>query len=170
MNDLINNIFEKLPPLRKNLKKEFDRLFGPQIAHTYFGKNPRTPYVFHHDSDSYDLVNAAWLADAALLVYVPNPLDDENNFALDSLRNAGWTKNFVKDVLRRAGFPNVEFFNHKGTQLFVAHNHKAVVVSFRGTEVKELRDLLYDAKFTTADEVAGKVHGGFQAGLDALES
>jgi hypothetical protein len=168
MNHLIDSLFEKLPPLRKNLMKEFDRLFGPQINHPYFCKRPGVPYDFQYDADSYGIVNAAWMADAALLAYVPNRLDNLKNFNLDSLDRAGWNRNYVKEELAQAGFPGVKFFNRKGTQLFVAHNSKAVVVSFRGTEVKELRDLLYDGKFTTSNEGTGKIHGGFQAGVDAV--
>ena len=168
MNQLIDTFFEKLPPLRKNLFKEFDRLFGPQINHPYFCKRSGAPNRLQYDSDSYEKSNAAWMADAALLVYVPNPLDNLKNFDLDSLNKVGWNNNFVKEKLKKANFPGVKFFNRKGTQLFVAHNSKTVVVSFRGTEVKELRDLLYDGKFTTSDEGAGKVHGGFQAGVEAV--
>ena len=87
------------------------------------------------------------MADAALLAYVPNHLDNLKKFDLPSLRKAKWTSRFVKEQLAQAGFPGVKFFNRKGTQLFVAHNAKTVVVSFRGTEVKDFRDLLYDGKF-----------------------
>ena len=169
MNNLVDTIFEKLPPLRsKNLLKEFDQLFGPQINHSYFFQQPGVPYNFQYDANSYDISNAAWMADAALLAYVPNPLDNLKNFDLDSLRAAGWNKNYVKAQLANAGFPGVKLFNRNGTQLFVAHNSKAVVVSFRGTEVKELRDLLYDGNFTISGEGNGEVHRGFQAGVDAV--
>ena len=168
MNQLIDTFLEKLPPLRNNLLKEFDRLFGPQITHPYCCKRPGVPYIFQYDADSYEIENAAWMADAALLAYVPNPLDNLKNFDPKSLRKGGWTKCFVKETLAQAGFPGVKFFNRKGTQAFVAHSPKAVVVSFRGTEVKELRDLLYDGKFTTSKEGTGKIHGGFKDGLDAV--
>ena len=168
MNKLIDTFLEKLPPLRNNLIQEFERLFGPQIKHPYFFHRPGVPFNFQHDADIYSIGNAAWMADAALLAYVPNPLDNLRNFDTDSLQTAGWTKPFVKETLARAGFSKVKFFNRKGTQVFVAHNSKATVVSFRGTEVKELRDLLYDGKFTTSKEGSGKVHGGFQDGLDAV--
>jgi len=81
MNDLFQTIFEKLPPLRKNQNTEFDQLFGPQIKHPYFCKRAGVPYDFQNDADSYALVNAAWMADAALLAYVPNPLDDKKTLA-----------------------------------------------------------------------------------------
>ena len=168
MNQLLEAFLEKLPPLRNNLTKKFDRLFGPQIIHPYFFKRRGVPYHFQHDADSYTIENAAWMADAALLAYVPTPLDDLKKFYLPSLRKAQWTSRFVTEQLTQAGFPEVKFFNRKGTQLFVAHNAKAVVVSFRGTEVKDFRDLLYDGNFTTSKEGAGKVHGGFQDGLDAV--
>ena len=168
MNDLFQTIFEKLPPLRNNLLTEFDQLFGPQIKHPYFCKRAGVPYDFQYDADAYELVNAAWMADAALLVYVPNPLDNTKNFDFDFLSDQGWNKNFVKKTLASAGFPTVKFFNRQGTQLFVAHNSKAVVVSFRGTEVKQLRDLLYDATFVDSKEGAGTVHGGFQKGVDVV--
>ncbi len=169
MNNIIDTIFEKLPPLRnKNILKEFDELFGPRIKHPYFSKEPGTSYDFQYDADSYEIVNAAWMADAALLAYVPNRFDNPKNFNLDSLGKAGWSNAFVKEQLRHAGFNSVKFFNTEGTQIFVAHNSKAVVVSFRGTEVKELRDLLYDGKFTTSDEGIGKVHRGFQDGVEAV--
>ena len=168
MNQLIDTIFEKLPPLRKNLQGEFFRLFGPQITHPYFCKRPGLPYNFQSDAGSFEMVNAAWMADAALLVYVPNPEDNEKYFDMKSLRKMGWSESFVEEKIKNAGFNSVKFFNRQGTQLFVAHNSKAVVVSFRGTQVQELRDLLYDGKFVASNEGNGKIHGGFRDGLNAV--
>ena len=165
---VFNSMFGKLPTLRENPQKEFDRLFGPQIDHPYFCKRRGMPYVFKHESDVFEMVNAAWLADAALLAYVPNHLDNRRNFDIANLTRAGWKVNFVSQTLKSAGFHKVKFFNRKGTQCFVAHNKKAVIVSFRGTEVKEFADLIHDGMFLPSLERGGKVHLGFQAALNAV--
>ena len=171
MNELfnvLNPILKRLPTLRENPQKEFDRLFGPQISHPYFCKRVGTPYVFQHESDSFEMVNAAWLSDAALLAYVPNRLDNRKNFNIPNLKRAGWTVNFVNQTLQSAGFHKVKFFNRNGTQCFVAHNKKSVIVSFRGTEVKDFADLIYDGLFFPSVERGGKVHFGFQVALNAV--
>jgi len=168
MGTKVKNLFEKFLPPWKNMAQEFERLFGPQIKHPYFQKRLGIPLDFQYDATSFEMGNAAWLADAALLAYVPSSLDDLSHFNIKGLKKNGWSKTFVGNVLKQSGFPHVKNFNSQGTQLFVAHNSQCIVVAFRGTEVQEILDLLYDAKFIPSKEGNGRVHGGFQAGLDAV--
>jgi len=168
MNQVIDTILSTLPPLRKNLRGEFKRLFGPQINYPYFCKRAGLPYNFQCDADSFEMVNAAWMADAALLAYVPNPADKKGKFDFESLGKVGWTLRFVKEKPEVAKFKKVQFFNRNGKQLFVTHNPQAVVVSFRGTEIQEPADLLYDGNFIPSKEGNGKIHRGFQNGIEAV--
>ena len=55
----------------------------PNLDHEYFKDGARHP--FRHDAGGFELVNAWWLAEAALLTYAPV------EFASQQFRNAGWT-------------------------------------------------------------------------------
>lgn len=110
---------------------------------------------FRHDAKSFELVNAWWLADAALLAYGDGVLVFEQ-FATSGLLEAGFT---------------VESFSEKNVQCFVAHNDNFIFAAFRGTEIDNfwgsVKDIATDSKFVTVpDGAGGLVHHGFN---DALE-
>jgi triacylglycerol lipase len=116
-------------------------------------------YGFQIDATSFSLVNAWWLAEISTLVYA----DEE----------------FVKSRFKRAGLPEVRFFEGQSTQCYVANNDKFAIVAFRGSEIWKKRDEL-DIGEIVADLKAdvdirlvdwpqgGKVHRGFKEALDEV--
>ena len=106
---------------------------------------------FRPNKTSFDLVNAVATARASELAYKPKA---------DVLRALeGW------------GFPNAKFFSRKGTQGFVAGNDELILVAFRGTEPKKLKDWMTDAKIKRVPgKGGGHVHRGFKAALEAVST
>ena len=139
-------------PQPKNLPSDlsFEGLFAPNKTYEYF-KNA-TEHPFRPASNKFQLVNAWWLAEASMLVYV---LEHD----------------FVRTSLEQAGFTRTEFFENDCTQSFVASNDEFAIVCFRGTEVKEKEDLITDLKFwQTRAAGDGFVHAGFEEALDKVWS
>ena len=108
---------------------------------------PKLP--FNPKKTTYDPVNALALAQASQLAYSSE-----------------------EDILKRLkswGFPNAKFFSRRGTQGYVAGNDEMVLVAFRGTEPKEMEDLMADAKLKKVPgKGGGHVHRGFKAALEAV--
>jgi hypothetical protein len=100
--------------LKRLPEPDLKTLFPPNLDYNYFEDCQRHP--FRYDSQQFELVNAWWLADAALLAYAE----------LD----------FVRERFMKAGLPKVELFEGAGTQCYVAHNDSFAIVSFRGTQVR----------------------------------
>ena len=138
-------------------KITFKNLSPPYKDYEYFKGSER--YTFQFNANSFNLINAWWLAEASTLVYA-----DED---------------FVRSHFSEADLMEVRFFGEKSTQCYVAHNDKFAIVAFRGSEIwkkKEAFDLsavLADLK-TNIDirltdwEQGGKVHRGFKEGLDEV--
>jgi triacylglycerol lipase len=104
---------------------------------------------FHPKKTTFDLVNASALAQASALAYKSDAQ------VIKTLK--GW------------GFPEARFFSAQGTQGYVAGNDEVILVAFRGTEPKELEDLLADAKMKRVPaKGGGHVHRGFKAALEAV--
>ncbi|MFN0109707.1 MAG: lipase family protein [Blastocatellia bacterium] len=112
---------------------------------------------FNTTATSYDPTNALALGNVAKLAYEP-----------DSAK--------VKQTTGNWGFPQLRQFQSSKQQFpavdtegFVIANTQDVIVAFRGTEVKVIRDWLTDLRFkpTAWAGNAGKIHSGFN---DALES
>jgi hypothetical protein len=125
----------------------FEDIFRPKKNYPYFAK--AREYPFRHSATRFEMVNAAWLADASLLAYV---------------READWVIRCLKEKA------NLEAqcigFEEKGTQYFIAHNNDFVLVSFRGTEVMEFEDMLTDAKWHMEPwGYGGQVHAGFKEAI-----
>src|SRR5688572_7384717 len=100
--------------------KTLSNLIPPNRDYGYFAGagfdgNERLP--FRHSSTQFELANATWLADAALLVYA-----DET---------------FVREQFARAGITTVRAFPGKGTQCYVASTDDFAIVAFRGTQVRK---------------------------------
>ncbi|GJL52370.1 MAG: hypothetical protein NPIRA01_35970 [Nitrospirales bacterium] len=76
MNALIKKVYSYFPKFQGGLQEQFEDLFDPQLKHRYFLNNEKQVYRFNIKAQGFDPINAAWMADAALLVYVPNPLDN----------------------------------------------------------------------------------------------
>ncbi len=100
------------------------------------------------------MVNAWWLAEAALLAYAD--------------------KVFISETFKAAGLTNAGFivrtFEKKSTQCFVAHNDKLMMLVFRGTELDNflgsVMDWATNFKFIPVDDGAGGlIHQGFHDGF-----
>ena len=133
----------------------FKNLSPPYKEYAYFQHHALFP--FQHQSSSFSLVNAWWLAEASTLVYA-----DEA---------------YVKKQFRAAGLRYLKFFSKVSTQCFIASNDQFAIVAFRGSEGWKLNEP-FDPRRTLADWTTdfdirladwfrgGRVHRGFK---DALE-
>lgn len=150
------------------MKKEIpsisiDSIFPPNHNYKYFENSEKHP--FRYDSSKCELVNAWWLADAALLAYA------EPDFAMPVFKNAGFS---VSDS---------QYIKGESTQCYVVYTDGFVIVSFRGTQVykpgisqdfleiiKEVvKDIYTDIKFYLVDSGhEGYVHDGFETGLSEV--
>lgn len=106
---------------------------------------------FHPKKTTFDLVNARALAEASQLAYASDA-----------------------DIVKKCkswGLPNVKFFSRGGTQGYVAGNDEVIIVAFRGTEPKEMEDLMADAKMKRVPgKGGGHVHRGFKAALEQVSA
>src|SRR3977135_172267 len=131
------------------------QLRPPNDNYKYFEDKDTLP--FRDQATAFDRVNAAWLADFAMLAY------GGGKFIQDHLDAAG---------LAAAGFV-MKFFSVKETQCFVAHNDKFVVLALRGTEMDNfhgaIMDWALDLEFALVpDESGGLVHDGFREGINDI--
>lgn len=137
-----------------------DALFVPNKQYKYFESQQANQ--FKSDAVSFELVNAWWLAEASMLAYA------DERFINDTLEASG---------LRAAGY-SARSFEAGGTQCFVMHDDRAIIVVCRGTQIDDfwakVIDISTDLKFIpVADGAGGLVHQGFLEGLtlvwDALK-
>ena len=144
---------------KKNLNETtLENLAPPYLDYEYFKDCNQLP--FRYESKLFEIVNAWWLIEASTLVYA------DQAFATEKFK-------------QQAGFQEVEYFDGKATQCYLASNEKYAVVAFRGSEAK-LRDgdsnvghIFADwmANFNFAPEPweqGGKVHRGFKGALDEV--
>lgn len=74
-----------------------------------------------------------------------------------------------KAKFKTLGYTIVEFFDQNGAQGYLLKGKQGHVLSFRGTEVTELSDVLADLKTAKRSESrGGLVHRGFQQELDKI--
>ena len=127
----------------------FQNIRPPNKNYTYFEDIRNHPFL--PLANSFELVNAGWLADLALLAY------GNKQFIQEKLDNSGLTgQGFV-----------MKFLSRDTTQCFVTHNDHFVVVSMRGTEIDNFwgafDDWLRNLEFgPVPDESGGLVHEGFR--------
>lgn len=90
-------------------------LAPPNLDYTYFESANEHP--FRPGVVGFDAVNAAWLADAALLAY--------------------GTEDLIHEKVTEAGLTGAEvkFFACDGTECFVLHSPSFFIVAFRGTQI-----------------------------------
>ena len=105
--------------------------------------------AFDDQADGFSLVNAWWLSNMSHLAYSEKPE--------------------VEQALGEVGYQLVEFFSGESTQGFLAINDQTAILSFRGTEPDEIKDIIADAllllhPFTEG----GRVHKGFLQALDEV--
>jgi triacylglycerol lipase len=101
-------------------------------------------FTFQTTASTYSRENAWWLGQAADIAY-GKPGEIRRTFE-------SW------------GLGKFRFINGKrtGTQAFVAGNRKLIIVAFRGTEPKKIKDWFTDAKVRQVDGV----HRGFKGALE----
>jgi len=126
----------------------FQNIRPPNYNYTYFEDIQN--HAFRPLANSFELVNAGWLADLALLAY------GNKQFIQEKLDNSG---------LAGQGFV-MEFLSRNTTQCFVTHNDHFVVASMRGTEIDNFwgafDDWLRNLEFEpNPDDSGGRVHEGF---------
>jgi triacylglycerol lipase len=134
---------------------KFSQIVPPNANYTYF--EDKEPYPFNPNAIGFDLVNAGWLADFALLAY------GEEDFISGRLEASGLTA---------AGFA-FKFFTRQTTQCFVAHNEAFAVLSFRGTEIDNFMGAFADWARNldfkpVEDSSGGRVHRGFAQNIAAV--
>lgn len=127
---------------------QFSQIRPPNDNYVYFEQHEA--YPFAPKANVFEIVNAGWLADFALLAY------GDEKFIRDKSERSGLTA---------AGF-TFRFFSRETTQCFVAHNDQLVVLSFRGTEIDNFMGAFTDWKrnlefIAVADGFGGRVHQGF---------
>ena len=139
--------------------RTFETFRPPNKNYNYFENWKSNP--FRAQAMQLDLVNAWWMADAALLAYAQEAgpkLSVEQVFRDTGLTDAGFAVNGI---------------SAESTQCFVVSNKEFVLVAFRGTEIDNfpggLRDFITDLTFhKVSDGHGGKVHKGFLSQLDAI--
>jgi triacylglycerol lipase len=62
----------------------------------------------------------------------------------------------------------LHFFDKRNTQAFIAANNEFVVISFRGTEPRNLKDWMNNTKISLIPGYGGSVHRGFSEALDDI--
>lgn len=111
-----------------------------------------------HTVTDYQLKHVYWLAKAAKLAYA--------------------SESEIRDTIAAWGFGSCEFFHTEldasfpieDTQAFIAASDKMIIVAFRGTEPKQIKDWLTDTNTLAAPGPAGNglVHLGFSRALDSV--
>ncbi|MGI9235130.1 MAG: lipase family protein [Woeseiaceae bacterium] len=130
--------------------QSFESLFAPNKRYEYLSDASSHPFDFR--SSEFRMVNAWWLAELSMLVYVRD-------------------ESYVRQVLAGSGL-TLEHFHQQddtSTQYLLAANDSYAVVAFRGTEVAETDDIATDIKIPlVASDKVGRVHKGFKAALDSV--
>jgi len=90
-----------------------------------------------------------------------------------SLAELAYDDNDVVHLAAHAyGYSGLHFFDRDGVQAFMVHDDDIAVVVFRGTELKDPRDILTDLKIRKRDLSeqgrVGRVHRGFSQALDKI--
>ena len=147
------------PGKKKILKITLKNLFPPYMDYDYFRNSKK--YGFQFNATSFNLINAWWLAEVSSLVYA--------------------SEDFVRSRFRKAGLPEVKYFENQSTQCYVANNDEFAIVAFRGTELWKNKEK-FDLKNVVADlttdvdilltnwQQGGKVHRGFKEALEEVWS
>ncbi len=128
-----------------NPKKQ--NIIPPDMNHIYFENAENVP--LEAEKNEYSPVNAWWFSEFAFLAYC-HP-------------------GFSRMACKLAGFDSFQFFQGKGTECMVIWSDEAVIVAFRGTELKSrsvLHEISTDLNTTPVPfDTGGKVHKGFLNGL-----
>jgi triacylglycerol lipase len=142
----------------------FEWVFPPiKKGYEYFQDHERNPFL--HGATDFQLLNAWWLAEAALLSYA------EPDFAIPIFNRAGLRVDGERPVSGRS------------TQCYVLYNDDFIIAAFRGTEVYRpdperkltdiarsvVADITADGKFGLVKFDQGAfVHRGFRKAFDEV--
>jgi triacylglycerol lipase len=107
-------------------------------------------FFFEPQAIAYSSINAVGLAQAARLAYL-NPSD-------------------MAATVRLWSFPRFQFLERNQTQAFIMGNDEVIILAFRGTECRCLKDWMTNANVALIPESGGRVHRGFSMGLDIIWS
>jgi triacylglycerol lipase len=134
---------------------KYSQIAPPNANYTYFEHKERYPFVA--GATGFNLVNAGWMADFALLAY------GDEAFINGKLERSGLTA---------AGF-KLKLFSRQTTQCFVAHNEEFAVLSFRGTEIDNFMgafaDWVRNLDFKPVDDASGgRLPRGFAQDIAAV--
>jgi triacylglycerol lipase len=105
-------------------------------------------FAFEPSAIAYSPTNALSLAQSARLAY-------DDRFAIASLA-------------RTWNFTQFHFFEQNCTQAFMMGNDQLIVLAFRGTESRCLKDWMTDADINLIEDCYGEVHRGFSFGLNEI--
>lgn len=143
-NRIMKNVRKPIPDPREY------PILPPDMNYIYFENAHLFP--FEPENREFSLINSWWLSECSFLVY-SHP-------------------GFARMAMKLAGFENFYFFQGKGTECMVSWNRDAIIVSFRGTEMKSLsafHEMRTNLNTVPADfEKGGKVHRGFLNGLEEI--
>lgn len=106
-------------------------------------------FNFNSVTAKYDPTNAYALGLAAKLAYSEEPA--------------------VKAQATVWGFDKCAFLSRRDTQAFVMGNREAVIVAFRGTEPRKLKDWMTDADTALVLGPYGLMHDGFLRGFNCVK-
>ena len=106
-----------------------------------------SPAFFPHTT-KYRYANALFLAKCAQLAYQPPEA--------------------IHTQMMKWGIPHVAFFDRQGTQAFVLGHDDFIVVAFRGTEPRSLKDWMTDKQIIRKRGPYGKVHRGFLKSVNTV--
>jgi triacylglycerol lipase len=106
--------------------------------------------VKHFDpgAHSYSSMNAFWLGQAARLAY--------RDPAIIEATTATWE------------FQQFRFFDQAATQAFLLGSADLIILAFRGTQMRCMRDWMTDFQIAMIPGCGGKIHRGFSKALDLI--
>lgn len=114
----------------------------------------------------FDIDNAWGCAHAAALAYPSEVREGDGDWRKET--NEEW-EDRVRAEMSHEGFTHFDFFDHMGTQSFIAGKSDLIIMSFRGTEVDSIQDIAADLRIRKIGApLAGKAHRGFIAALMAV--
>lgn len=118
-------------------------------------------FPFNAQNFNFDINNAYSLAKVSQLVY--RSFEDDET-----------TRTNVIDQIKSWGFTNFYLFDYRSlgedSQALILSDADKIILAFRGTEPKEVQDLLTDLKLTQIERLKGKVHRGFYGAFTVLWS
>jgi triacylglycerol lipase len=123
----------------------------PLLAFLGEQPDPDWTWRFDHQATDETAVNAYALGNLAVLAYLD--------------------KADAVDYLTKSHLTEFQFFDGEGTQAILAKQDDSVFITFRGTEPLNFEEWLADINYNQrklADQVPGRVHGGFADSLETI--